>query len=381
MSLFLFVFFLLYTLMHVYAFSRARAALSFGITAGLLLAFFMLLMIATPILVRALERAGLEAPARAAAYIGYTWLGLLFLFSSYSICIDVYRAALYAAGYLAHKDSSAFMPSARAVFLVPFLLSVTTSVYGYFEALDIRPERIVIQTAKLPAGIDRLRIVQISDVHLGLIVRQERLKRIMDIVKAAKPDVFVSTGDLVDGDVYEMDGLSDLLREVNPRFGKYAVTGNHEFFAGIGQATLFIEKSGFRLLRGERVEGTINVAGVDDPAGRSLGLGRPVDEKELLSELPRDTFTLFLKHRPLVDPEAKGLFDLQLSGHVHKGQIFPFTVLTWLYYPVLSGLADEGNHSFLYVSRGTGTWGPPIRFLAPPEVTVIDVVRAGSPAS
>jgi predicted MPP superfamily phosphohydrolase len=379
-SLFLFVFFLLYTLLHIYAFFKARAALSFGTAAGLLLAFFMLVMIAAPIAVRAFERAGLEAPARAAAYIGYTWLGFLFLFSSYALCLDIYRMALHAAGFLARRDLAPLLLSARTAFLIPFLLSVVTSVYGYFEALHIRPERVVIESANLPAGIGKLRIVQISDVHLGLIVREERLRRIMDIVKSANPDMFVATGDLVDGEVYEMDGLSDLLREVNPRFGKYAVTGNHEFFAGIGQASRFIEKSGFRLLRGEGVRGIINIAGVDDPVGRRLGLGRAVDEKDLLSGLPHDRFTLFLKHRPLVEPAVKGLFDLQLSGHVHKGQIFPFTVLTWLYYPVLSGLADVGNHSLLYVSRGTGTWGPPIRFLAPPEVTVIDIVRADSPS-
>jgi predicted MPP superfamily phosphohydrolase len=377
--LFLFVFFLLYSLMHAYAFFKARAALSFGTGAGLLLALLMLVMICAPLLVRVLEGAGMAPAARVAAYVGYTWLGVLFLFSSYALVVDLWRMALYAAGFLFRKDFAPFLPSARVVFFLPFVLSVVTSAYGYFEALHIRTEHLAIQSAKLPADTGKLRIVQISDVHLGLIVREERLRRIMDIVKAAKPDIFVATGDIVDGDVYEMNGLSDLLREVSPRFGKYAVTGNHEFFAGIGQATQFIEKSGFTLLRGESVRGIINIAGVDDPVGRRLGLVGDVDEKDLLSGLPRDRFTLFLKHRPLVDPAARGLFDLQLSGHVHKGQIFPFTILTWLYYPVLSGFADVGGHSSLYVSRGTGTWGPPIRFLASPEVTVIDISHADSP--
>ncbi|MGE5300757.1 MAG: metallophosphoesterase [Acidobacteriota bacterium] len=378
MTLFLSVFFLLYSLMHLYAFLKARAAISFGAGAGLLLALFMVVMIAAPLIVRMLERAELEAPARAAAYIGYIWLGVLFLFSSYSLAIDLYRVALYAAGSFSHKDLASVIPSARATFFLPLALSVFTSVYGYFEALNIRSEHVEIRSAKVPAGIGRLRIVQISDVHLGLIIRQTRLRRIMALVRSADPDIFVATGDLVDGDVYEMNGLSDLLREVNPRFGKYAVTGNHEFFAGIEQAARFIEKSGFTLLRGEGVRGIINIAGVDDPVGERLGLSKEVDEKVLLSGLPRDRFTLFLKHRPLVDPKATGLFDLQLSGHAHKGQIFPFTILTWLYYPVLSGYADVGNRSSLYVSRGTCTWGPPIRFLAPPEVTIIDLTYAAS---
>ncbi len=378
MSLFLVVFFLLYSLMHFYAFLRARAALSFGTAADLLLGLFMLIMIVAPLIIRMLERAELESVARAAAYIGYTWLGVLFLFSSYSLAIDLSRTVVRIAGFLSHKDLASVMPSARAAFFLPLALSVLTSVYGYFEALNIGLEHVEIRSPKLPAGLERLRIVQISDLHLGLIIRQTRLKKVMALVKAAKPDIFVATGDIVDGDVYEMNGLSDLLRDEDPRYGKYAVTGNHEFFAGIGQAVRFIEKSGFKLLRGEVVEGIINIAGVDDPVGTRLGLSKGIDEKILLSGLPRDRFTLFLKHRPLVDSQATGLFDLQLSGHVHKGQIFPFTILTWLYYPVLSGYADVGNHSSLYVSRGTGTWGPPIRFLAPPEVTVIDIVRADS---
>ncbi len=98
----------------------------------------------------------------------------------------------------------------------------------------------------------------------------------------------------------------------------------------------------------------------------------------MLSGLPREKFTLLLKHRPLLDKEALGLFDFQLSGHVHKGQIFPFSIATWLYYPIDSGIRKLPGNAYLYVSRGSGTWGPPIRFLAPPEVTVIDLMHQDS---
>jgi predicted MPP superfamily phosphohydrolase len=259
---------------------------------------------------------------------------------------------------------------------LPLLLALLTSLYGYFEARNIRTEHVEIKTNKIPEAVGRVRIVQISDVHLGLIVREERLKRILDIVKKADPDIFVETGDLVDGEVCRLNGLSNMLKDINPRAGKYAITGNHEFYAGFEQAKCFIRDSGFTLLRGEGVSGVINIAGVDDPAARGFGIEKKIDEKVLLAGLPREKFTLFLKHRPLVDQKAVGLFDLQLSGHVHKGQIFPFTILTWLYYPVLSGFANVGEDSYLYESRGAGTWGPPIRVLAPPEVAVIDLVYA-----
>jgi len=131
------------------------------------------------------------------------------------------------------------------------------------------------------------------------------------------------------------------------------------------------------VLRGEVRDpgGALVIAGVDDPAGRGFSLkGRADGERELLAGLSRDRFVLLLKHRPIVEEESLGLFDLQLSGHTHRGQIFPFNHIVDLYFPKSSGLHDLG-HSHLYVSRGSGTWGPPIRFLAPPEVTVIEIVN------
>jgi hypothetical protein len=119
----------------------------------------------------------------------------------------------------------------------------------------------------------------------------------------------------------------------------------------------------------------INIVGVDDPTGVQMKIERLVSEKALLSRLPKGRFTLFLKHRPVIDQEALGLFDLQLSGHTHKGQIWPFTYLSGISYPLSDGRFDLAKGSILYVSRGTGTWGPPIRFLSPPQITVIELVR------
>ena len=379
MSLFLLTFFLVYSAVHVYTFLKAKSALNFGTGTGVAVALFMLVMLAAPFIIRFSERAGFEIFARAMAYIGYFWLGILFLFFSCAIALDIYRFILFAAGLIFQKDISPFVLSARNAFLVPLVFSLVASTYGYFEARDIRTEHLTIETSKIPASAERLRIVQISDVHLGLIVRETRLKRILEKVRLAHPDILISTGDLVDGQVSQMDGLSDLLRGVKAKYGKFAVTGNHEFYAGFAQSKAFTEKSGFRLLRAEAAEagGIVTFAGVDDPAAKAFGLEKKISEKELLAPLPHNMFTVLLKHRPWINKDSAGLFDLQLSGHVHGGQIFPFTIVTWLYYPVVSGLAHVAGGGCLYVSRGSGTWGPPIRFLAPPEVTVIDLIHAG----
>lgn len=376
MTLFLLAFFFLYSLLHVYAFLKAKAAIGFGAAAAISLILFMLVMITAPVIVRISERSGLETFARLMAYIGYSWLGVLFLFCSASAALDIWHIIIVAARKIPGLGTSGITPANNASFYFSLIFSLLAATYGYFEAWNIHTERLVIHSDKIPEG-RRIRIVQISDVHLGLIIGREKLKRIITEIKNADPDIVVSTGDLVDGQADQIGKMTELLRGITPRYGKFAVFGNHEFFAGVGESTRFIQSAGFDLLRGQAVtiDGIINIAGVDDPAGRALGLVNDISEKGLLSGLGSDRFTIFLKHRPTVDKDSMGLFDLQISGHTHKGQIFPFTFFTWLYYPVHAGLMELADKHYLYVSRGSGTWGPPIRFLSPPEIAVIDIVR------
>ena len=377
MTLFLASFFLVLGLMHGYVFLKARAAFPFGPGTGVPVALAMLCMVLAPVASRILERQGAEEAARAVSWGGFLWLGFLFLLVVALAAVDLYRAAASLAGFASGRDLAALVPGAKAAFLVPLALSLAASAWGFHEALDVRAERVVIETDRLPAHVERLRICQISDVHLGPIVRGERLARILEVVRQENPDVLVSTGDLVDGPLARHPGLLEQLRDIRPALGKFAVTGNHEFYAGLEQALAFTREAGFEVLRGQARDlgGMLTLAGVDDPAGRGFSLkGRADGERDLLAGLSRDRFVLFLKHRPLVEEGSLGLFDLQLSGHTHRGQIYPFNHIVDLYFPRSSGLHDLGR-SHLYVSRGSGTWGPPMRVLAPPEVTVIEIVN------
>jgi uncharacterized protein len=378
MIIFLISFFSLYALLHSYIFLRAKTALSLNVRSSLALVFFMLLMVAAPAIVRLSEKYELEFFARVTAHVGYTWLGLLFLLVCSSIVTDLYRLLLYLANLIPGIDLSRLALSSRAYFLIALSASVVIAAYSSFEAEQIRIEKLVVKTSKVPARVSPLRIAQISDVHIGLIVRHDRVRKIMERVKETKPHLFVSTGDLVDGEINSLHGLAEILQEVNPRYGKFAITGNHEFYAGIVQATEFMQRAGFTMLRGKRttIEEFLTIVGVDDPAGPGMLKGDNDQEKKLLTESSVDRFTLLLKHRPDVERGNLGLFDLQLSGHVHKGQIFPFRFITRLFYPMYSGFYSLGKNSRLYVSAGSGTWGPPIRFLAPPEVTLIELVHA-----
>ena len=377
MILFLLTFFFLYGGLHLYFFLRLRAAFSLPVGLQITVGPLLLLLLVSPLLVRMAERQGYEAATCIMAYTGYLWMGFIFLFFVVSVCLDLYRLAVFLNERIGHQDLSHLFPPARIIFLGPLVIAIILNVYGYYEAMSVRPEHLVIKTAKLPAQVEKFRIVQISDLHIGMIVRDGRLKRFLAAVEAAAPDVLVSTGDLVDGQLDNLYKSLAQLENVPVKYGKFAVTGNHEFFAGVTRAVEFTEKAGFTVLRGEgvNVAGIVNIAGVDDPAVMGRGEGKQMREAEILSSLPPGVFTVLLKHQPVADPDAEEKFDLQLSGHTHRGQIFPFNMVTNFVYYYHSGDFYLPDGARLHVSRGTGTWGPPLRLLAPPEITVIDLVR------
>jgi uncharacterized protein len=374
--LFISAFITLYSTLHFYAFMKAKKALLLGTGPAVLLVLFMLVMVFSPMVVRVSENLGLEQFAKTMAYIGYSWMGLLFLFVCASLFLDTVNLAAHLIRFVLNRDLPILVLTNRHAFMAALFAAILAAGYGFFEALKIRTEHVKITTAKLPETEKPIRIVQISDVHLGVIVREYRLERILSKVRAASPDVLVSTGDLVDGQTDNLTEALEMLRDIRPRYGKFAVMGNHEFYAGTNLSMNFMIDAGFTVLReeGKTIANLFNVAGVDDPAGRGHSLRGRSDVSHVLSELPEDKFTLLLKHRPLIDKKSLGRFDLQLSGHAHKGQIFPFTILVRLFFPKISGLYELPSGSLLYVNRGSGTWGPPIRVLSPPEVTVIDVV-------
>lgn len=381
MSTFLAVFFFLYSILHLYLLVKARAALSLSASATALLALLMVFMMLLPVLTHFLENRGMMPAARLAATVGYTWMALLFLFFSASIVIDAARLAVYVFNAATASGARLSMPSPRVFFLSTCAVVAVIAVYGWFEARHIRIEHVTLSTPKPAARSGRLRIVQISDIHLGLTVGTDRLRRIADAVREAKPDLLVSTGDLLDGRMADEEGSVRLLAGLAPRLGKFAVTGNHEFYVGIGRAIAFTTRAGFRMLRGEAVgvDGSLNIVGVDDPAGPGYA-SSGADESALLASVPNGRFTILLKHRPVMDGGSADLIDLQLSGHVHDGQIFPFRLIERFFFPLIAGLYSFPPHpARLYVSRGSGTWGPPIRFLAPPEVTIIDLTCPQAP--
>lgn len=375
MNLFLFIFLLTYGAAHTWFVLRLFQAFPMLQAWWVLPVSWCLLMVAAPLLSRLLERVGQTTAASLTAYAGYSWMGLLFVFISLSLAVGLLRLFYWSAHlFIQLPDFTLLAP--RIGFLCCFGLAVLISSYGWFEAGNLKVEHHTVVSNKLPQGSAGVRIAQISDLHIGLIVGRHQVQQLVTALKELKPDLVVATGDIVDGHISHLDGVSQMFRELRPPLGMVAVLGNHEYYAGLESSRSFFELSGFSLLQDQTalIGEYLALVGVDDPAAKRFKVVQTVKEDELLGRVDSARFVLLLKHRPVAVKSSLGKFDLQLSGHVHKGQIFPFNLLTWLNFPVRAGMNNLAGGSRLYVSRGTGTWGPPIRFLAPPELTIIDLV-------
>lgn len=370
--IFLSLFLSIYGSAHLYVLIKTRRALyldplPYAFTV-VVLAFLML----APIQARVLAANHYPVLSVIMSWIGYVWMGGLFVFICLSLPLDSYHLGLAGLQAIFQTNLTPFMWSRRQRFGFTVLAALALMVYGVFEAHRIKPENIILKSDKIPPTVKRLRIVQISDLHIGAMSFPARINPVIKAVKNAKPDILVSTGDLVDGWGIFHDRIAEEIDTIGAPLGKYAVTGNHEFYYGLETSAEFTRQAGFTLLRNEhiRVRDILFIAGVDDPA-RGIADGA---ENRVLDGLPKDSFILLLKHRPMVDPASLDRFDLQLSGHTHKGQMFPFSLLVNSFFDLKAGTHQVSPRGHIHISRGSGTWGPPFRLLAPPEITIIDLI-------
>jgi predicted MPP superfamily phosphohydrolase len=358
---FLVAFLSIYGGLHLHFFIRLRNAFLPGGAAIVVMVFFLMVGLFAPIIVRVAEMRGCHLTARFIALPAFYWMAFLLIFCSVSLCVWLY-------GF--------FSPlSPRMRFAVPAVAAAILTLYGVYEARGPRTEFLTVRTNKIPKEIGRIRVVQISDVHIGGAKGSDHIPEIVRAIRDAAPDVLVSTGDFVDGQGPYVADAVRMFSSIRPRLGKFAVTGNHEVYLGMRRSVAFHKEAGFTLLRNrvETIGGVVNIGGVDDPGGAANG-NPHVSDRDVLAGGEKGLFTILLKHRPIVEEAAVSLFDLQLSGHTHGGQIFPFHLATRLLFPRHAGSYPLASGALLHVSRGTGTWGPPVRVFSPPEITVIDIL-------
>jgi hypothetical protein len=228
-----------------------------------------------------------------------------------------------------------------------------------------------IPLAKLPRSADGLRIALVSDIHLGPLRGYSHSRRVVDMINGMDADVVAVVGDLVDDSVETLSDAVAPLRELRSRYGSYFVTGNHEYFSGVDEWIEKVASLGLRPLRNEHVTlpTGVDLVGVEDLTGEAYGSG-PDFDKALAGRDPNRPSVL-LAHQPVQAAEAarRGM-GLQLAGHTHGGQIYPFHYLVKLQQPVVTGLAEVDGMP-VYVTNGAGFWGPPVRVGARPDITLV----------
>ncbi len=271
---------------------------------------------------------------------------------------------------------------------VPLLAAVVT-VLGFLNARRTAAlVKVDVPIAGLPAGLHGFTVAQLSDIHVGPTIKQHYLRRIVEKVNAVGADLVAITGDLVDGKVHELAAHVAPLADLRSRHGTYFVTGNHEYYSGAHAWIDELRRLGLTVLLNEHVvihaaaldagEGErgrpLVLAGVTDYSAGHFDIEHRSDPARALHGAPEDAVRVLLAHQPRsAAAAAKAGFDLQLSGHTHGGQFYPWNLFVRFQQPFTAGL-HRLQDLWVYTSRGTGYWGPPKRFGAPSEITVLRLV-------
>jgi predicted MPP superfamily phosphohydrolase len=318
---------------------------------------------------------------RPMVWAAFLWMGVVFLLSAFLGIADAGRALAWAARKLALPEAPAD-PARRLILSRALAVGVGgvvagLSAVGVRSALaGVRIKDVPVRIPNLPQALAGLRVVQISDVHIGALLQKEWVSGVVDRVRALRPDLVAITGDLVDGTVDELrEHVAPLSRLAEARLGVYFSTGNHEYYSGVDDWLRYLPTLGIRPLANERIEVApgLDVAGIHDPTGR--GRYAP-DLPAALEGRDANRPVILLAHQPRQFREAaRHGVALTLSGHTHGGQIWPFSWLVALVQPYIAGLHRLGEAQ-LYVSRGTGFWGPPMRVFAPAEITLLRLFPA-----
>ncbi|MCA2212177.1 metallophosphoesterase [Jidongwangia harbinensis] len=311
-----------------------------------------------------------------AAVAADSLLGVIWVLFVWSVLGLLLRLGLAVAGVADPARS-------RIVAATVVAVAVVLLFYGYAEAMRVpRVRRIDVTLPRLGAGLDGLRVVLLTDTHYGPIDRARWSAGVVRVVNTLGADVVAHTGDIADGDVAQRRAQAAPLGDVQARLARVYVTGNHEYYSGAPGWVEHMTSLGWEWLHNrhlvvERDGARLVIAGVDDRTAAGSGVpGHRADHAAALAGADPALPVLLLAHQPRqIGGAVEHGVDLQLSGHTHGGQMWPFHYLVRLDQPVLQGLSRHGDRTQLYTSRGTGFWGPPFRIFAPSEITVLTLHR------
>jgi uncharacterized protein len=328
---------------------------------------------------RFLERAVLNRFSSLLVWIGSFWLGAMVYFLLFSVLFDLIRLVNFFFPFYSSEPRLRyselkfflFICVLSAVFVIVFL--------GFINARIPRIKKLEIVIPK-HSNPKTLNIAVASDIHLGTIVSRLMLEKIVALINSLDADVVLLPGDVVDEDIGPVikQNLGETLRKIKSKHGVYAVTGNHEYIGGVEPACKYLEEHGIVILRDSYVllENEVYIVGREDRSIKQFSgkLRKPLEE--IMKDADKSKPVILMDHQPvkLIEAEKNGI-DLQLSGHTHHGQLWPFNYITKKVYELSRGYVKKGSTQY-YVSCGVGTWGPPIRTGSRPEIVNIKLTFA-----
>lgn len=367
----------IYAAANYYIFSHLKAAAS---SAGAFLLLFLWLLAAISYPAGRLLEAFI---VKNTFTWGMIWVGSYYLaFMAYALLlcliVDAYRLLSYLFAMLPPLSTA----SRGKIWAIGSIGIIALVVVAGLNARRMQITNIELSMPN-PSAIakDEMRIAAVSDIHVGYFMRNSRIKELVDAINSLNPHTVWLVGDIVDESVYraEEEKLAEEFSRLKAPYGVYAVTGNHEYYAGVDEVAEYLRRGGVRLLRDEAVvvNDAILLVGRNDRRGSYFGENR-LPLKEILREAP--PLPIFvLDHTPLDLDEAKeGGVTMQISGHTHNGQLFPFNLITSLIFEKSWGLLQKGN-TIYYISCGFGTWGPPARLGSVPEIVFLTLKFVSSP--
>lgn len=350
-SVYLFIFTALsiYVLAHVYIFISLKNGLSASRSFSLYLALLLLVLASLYPLSRIFWK------VETLTYFGSIWLGVMSISITAFILKDIF---------------SIFFPASKGnITYTALFLVLLISVYSLINERRIRIREVDLPASNKTASLKGMTFVQLSDLHLGVIKNEDWLNGIVEKVNSLNPDFILVTGDILDDRAMFDEKYSRVLRRLKSKYGVFACLGNHEYYAGKGRSIKFITNSNMKLLINNSavVNDGIYVVGVDDKQGKSFGSEGPDLEKALVL-VDRNKYIVLMSHNPSYFKVASAFdIDLMLSGHVHSGQVPPIEFLVPFIYKHSYGLYKNGK-GVGYTTSGTGSWGPPMRFLNSSEI-------------
>jgi hypothetical protein len=374
MLTFFLVFFTVYFSVNAYVFFRGWQALPPSTSLRSWYAVLFAVVSLSFIIGRVLENYWISAISDLLVWIGSFWLAALAYFVLACLAVDLVRLVLLILP-IPIPDMGDPVRLRQIGTLGVVVLVMLVLAGGYWNARTPRIQRLSVTVDKQAQGIHSLRAVMISDVHLGTIVGRKHLARLVERINELRPDLVLFAGDVVDEDLAPVlrQNLGETLLSIRARKGVYGITGNHEYIGGAEQACAYLEAHGIRMLRDTcvEIEGGILLAGRQDRSSRQFG-GEPRKSLDaLLGGMNVRAPLILMDHQPFdLDEAAAHGVDLQLSGHTHHGQLWPFNYITSAIYEVSWGYLLKGSTHY-YVSSGAGTWGPPVRTGNRPEIVEI----------